>query len=59
MLHWALILFLLAVVSAIVGFGGISSGAAGIAQVCFFAFIVLFIVTLMLGVMRRGDVAQR
>lgn len=54
MLGWALAFFLVAIVAAIFGFGGIAAGAATIAQVLFFIFIVLFIVSLVMGLTRRG-----
>ncbi|MFP3434719.1 DUF1328 family protein, partial [Paraburkholderia sp. SIMBA_061] len=34
-------------------FGGIAAGAAEIAKVLFFIFIVIFLVTLLMGVIRR------
>ncbi len=54
MLYWALIFFIIAVVAGILGFGGIASTAAGIAQVLFFIFIVIFAVALIMGLARRG-----
>jgi uncharacterized membrane protein YtjA (UPF0391 family) len=52
MLYWALIFFLIAVVAAVFGFGGIAAGAATIAQVLFFLFVVLFVVALISGLAR-------
>lgn len=54
MLGWALAFFLIAIVAAVFGFGGIAAGAATIAQVLFFLFLVLFIVSLIMGLVRRG-----
>lgn len=54
MLGWALAFFLVAIVAAIFGFGGIAAGAASIAQILFFLFIILFIVSLIMGLARRG-----
>ena len=54
MLYWALVFFLVAIAAAFFGFGGIAAGAASIAQILFFLFIVLFIVSLILGLVRRG-----
>lgn len=48
MLKWALIFLAVAVVAAIFGFGGIASASAGIAQVLFFIFLVLFAVALVM-----------
>lgn len=53
MLSWALTFFLIALVAAIFGFGGIATGAASIAKVLFFVFLVLFVVSLFAGGIRR------
>lgn len=49
MLRWALIFFIVAIVAAIFGFGGIASATAGIAQVLFFVFLAVFVISLLLG----------
>jgi len=49
MLRWSLAFFLISIVAALFGFGGIASGAADIARVLFFLFIVIFLVTLVWG----------
>ena len=54
MLSWARIFFVVAIISADFGFGGIASASAGIAQVLFFLFLVLFVVSLIMGMARRG-----
>ena len=41
MLYWALMFFVIALVAALFGFGGIASGAAWIAKVLFVGFLVL------------------
>ena len=46
MLHYALVFFIVAIIAAIFGFGGIAAGAAEIAKVLFFIFLVLFIASL-------------
>ncbi len=46
MLSWALTFFIVAIVAAVFGFGGIASGAAEIARICFFFFIVAFVASL-------------
>jgi uncharacterized membrane protein YtjA (UPF0391 family) len=53
MLRYAAIFFVIAIIAAIFGFGGIAAGAAEIAKVLFFIFIVIFLVTLLMGVIRR------
>ncbi|HKS90802.1 MAG TPA: DUF1328 domain-containing protein [Tepidiformaceae bacterium] len=54
MLHYALVFFLIAVVAAIFGFGGIAAGAVEIAKILFFLFLVLFVVSLFVGIISRG-----
>lgn len=54
MLSWALIFFVIAIIAAVFGFGGIATASAGIAQVLFFLFLVLFVVSLIMGLARRG-----
>lgn len=49
MLRWSVIFFIIAIVAAIFGFGGIAEGAASIAKVLFFIFLALFIITILFG----------
>jgi len=37
------------VIAAILGFGGIAAGAAGIAKILFYIFLILFIGSLLFG----------
>ena len=53
MLHMALVFFVIALIAALFGFGGIAAGAVEIAKVLFFIFLVVFVVTLVMGLMRR------
>jgi uncharacterized membrane protein YtjA (UPF0391 family) len=53
MLRYAAIFFIIAIIAAVFGFGGIAAGATEIAKVLFFIFVVIFLVTLLMGVMRR------
>jgi uncharacterized membrane protein YtjA (UPF0391 family) len=48
MLHWAAVFFIMTLVAAIVSFGGIAAGAASIAKILFFVFLVIFLVSLFL-----------
>jgi uncharacterized membrane protein YtjA (UPF0391 family) len=57
MFSWALTFFVLALLAAILGFGGIAAGAASIGKVLFFMFLVLFVVSLIMNVVRGRDVA--
>jgi uncharacterized membrane protein YtjA (UPF0391 family) len=49
MLRWAVIFFVVSIVAAFFGFGGIASAAAGVAKVLFFIFVALFLVALIGG----------
>jgi len=49
MLRYAFIFLIVALIAALFGFGGIASTAAGIAKVLFFIFIVLFVISLLVG----------
>jgi uncharacterized membrane protein YtjA (UPF0391 family) len=53
MLRYAIIFFVIAIIAAVFGFGGIAAGAAEIAKILFYIFVVIFLVTLLLGVVRR------
>jgi uncharacterized membrane protein YtjA (UPF0391 family) len=52
MLHWALTFFVIALIAAVLGFGGIAGSAMGIAKVLFFVFLVLFAISLVTGLVR-------
>lgn len=54
MLYYALAFFIVAVVAALFGFGNIAAGASSIAQILFFVFLVLFIISLLTGLLRRA-----
>jgi uncharacterized membrane protein YtjA (UPF0391 family) len=53
-LRYAIIFFIIALIAALFGFGGIAAGATEIAKILFFVFIVLFIVSLVAGLIKRG-----
>ncbi|HEY5101526.1 MAG TPA: DUF1328 domain-containing protein [Steroidobacteraceae bacterium] len=54
MLHYAVVFFIIALIAAVFGFGGIAAGAVGIAKVLFFVFIVLAALTFVANLMRRA-----
>jgi uncharacterized membrane protein YtjA (UPF0391 family) len=54
MLHYAVVFFVIALVAALFGFGGIAAGAVGIAKILFFVFIVLAVGSFLVGVMKRA-----
>ncbi|VVE20584.1 DUF1328 domain-containing protein [Pandoraea soli] len=53
MLHYAVVFFVIALIAAVFGFTGIAVGAAEIAKILFFIFLVIFLVTLLFGMIRR------
>ena len=57
MLNWALTFLVIALVAAVFGFGGIAVEAAWIAKILFVVFLVLFLVSLLTGAVRRPPVA--
>lgn len=44
MLRWALTFLVVAVIAAVLGFGGIAGFSMDIARILFFVFIVLFLI---------------
>ena len=52
-LYWAATFLIIALTAAIFGFGGIAASAVGIARILFIVFLVLFVVSLLFGGMRR------
>jgi uncharacterized membrane protein YtjA (UPF0391 family) len=48
----AAVFFVIALVAAVFGFGGIAAGAVEIAKILFFIFLVMFVVTLAMGLLR-------
>ena len=54
MLGWAVTFLVVALIAALFGLGGVASTAVGFAQICFFVFLVLFLISAVVGVVRRG-----
>ncbi|MFB6372494.1 MAG: DUF1328 domain-containing protein [Bradymonadaceae bacterium] len=54
-LRWALIFFIVAVIAAVFGFGGIAAGAASIAEVLFYIFVGLFLISLIAGLAKGSS----
>jgi uncharacterized membrane protein YtjA (UPF0391 family) len=54
MLRWAILFFIVALVAAVFGFLGIAAAAVGIARILFFIFLVLFLVSLVGGLVSRA-----
>jgi len=53
MLHYAAVFFVIALVAALFGFTGIAAGAVEIAKILFFIFLLLFVASLIVGLIRR------
>ena len=49
MLHYALVCFVIAIIAAGLGFGGLAGTATSIAQVFFVVFLILALVSLITG----------
>ncbi len=54
LLHYALVFLVVALVAAAVGFGGVAGVAMEGARLLFWVFIILFLLSLVAGVVRRG-----
>jgi len=57
MLNWALGFLILALIAAVFGFTNVAGTAIGAAQILFFVFLVLFLVTALFGGARRDPLA--
>ncbi|HXF54360.1 MAG TPA: DUF1328 domain-containing protein [Hyphomicrobiaceae bacterium] len=54
LLHYAIVFLIVALIAAAVGFGGVAGVAMEGARLLFWIFIVLFAISLVAGVLRRG-----
>ena len=54
MLHYALVFFVIALVAAVFGFGGIAASAMGIGKILFYVFAVLTVVSVLYSLIRKG-----
>jgi uncharacterized membrane protein YtjA (UPF0391 family) len=53
MLYYALVFLVVALVAGLLGFGFVAFAAAELARICFFVFVVLFLVSLLTHFFRR------
>jgi uncharacterized membrane protein YtjA (UPF0391 family) len=53
MLYYAVVFFIIALIAALFGFGGIAAGAASIAKILFVVFLIVALVTFLLSLARR------
>jgi uncharacterized membrane protein YtjA (UPF0391 family) len=49
MISWAITFLIIAIIAAVLGFGGIAGTAVGIAKLLFFVFLALFVISLLMG----------
>ncbi len=54
MLRWTVIFLVVALIAAVFGFGGIAAASAGIARILFYIFLILFVASLLGGLIRRA-----
>ena len=55
MLYYSLLVLLVALIAGALGFGFVAFAAAGIARICFFLFLVMFVVSL---IIHRGRTSR-
>jgi uncharacterized membrane protein YtjA (UPF0391 family) len=53
MLYYTLVFLVIALIAGLLGFTGIAAGAVEISRILFFIFILLFIGSLFMGLLRR------
>ncbi|NKF23676.1 DUF1328 domain-containing protein [Solimonas marina] len=49
MLYYAIVFFIIALVAAFFGFSGIAAGAVSIGKILFFVFLIMAVVSLLVG----------
>ena len=54
LLKWAAIFFVIAIIAAAFGFGGIAEGATDIAKILFYIFLAMFVIVLAAGLIVAG-----
>lgn len=54
LLHYAVVFLVVALIAAAVGFGGVAGVAMEAARLLFWVFVILFVVSLVVGLARRG-----
>jgi uncharacterized membrane protein YtjA (UPF0391 family) len=53
MLHYAVVFFVIALIAALFGFGGIAAGAVEIGKILFIVFAILAVASFLFGSIRR------
>lgn len=52
LMRWTIIFFIIALVAALFGFGGIAGAGIGIAKILFYAFLAVAVLTLVMRLVR-------
>ena len=53
MLHYAIVFFVIALIAAVFGFGGIAAGAVEIGKILFFVFLIVAVITFVMSLLRK------
>ena len=53
MLYYAALFFVIALIAAVFGFGGIAAGAVEIGKILFFVFLVIAVITFVMSLLRK------
>lgn len=53
MVYWGLVFFIIAIIAAAFGLGGLAASSAGVAQLLIFMLTVLFAISLLAALCRR------
>jgi uncharacterized membrane protein YtjA (UPF0391 family) len=54
LLHWAVVFLVVAIIAALLGFGGVAGTAMEGARMLFWVALVLLVISLIFGLIRRG-----
>ncbi len=54
MLYYTIAFFIIAIIAAAFGFGGIAASAVGIAKIIFFAFALLTVISFFMGLSKKS-----
>lgn len=55
MLNLTITFLIIAVIAAVLGFGGIATVSVQLAQILFFVFLLLFVISLVMQIAKKGD----
>lgn len=56
LIYWAVVFLVIAIIAAALGFGGVAGTAMAGAKILFWVAIVLFVISLIAGLLSRGRV---